>query len=503
MIQKVLYSNDKSTIRLIHNDIKKLWKPDIECNELFFTKLLYKFADYMKNHADKVIKATHKYKAEFYFKFYVITQSVRKPFTIYVGFNYIEYLNKSGFNYIIKSSELNDLKPFIQRILEEYLEYMEEFCEILKEKYEINNNLSDRKIVSLFERYILSEYKKSRELAYVQLSVTCDIHFKDSVNKGLFFNVIKNIKKEWYKVMVIENETVFFYPFNRNTQSIKRDIPKIRFYDKRADTKYRYFKRKKEGKKYYFLLKEFDDVTFSERFEYIDILSQEGKRFKEKLESEFYKALEDLKYVIRFELEFNQKALEKRFKTASFYDLQLSNKDIISNYLQEILDMETTEFKETVFHDLLTGKKEVIECKNVKVDTFSCSGDLLECFNQVIKYAQPLLNTTLKDYTPLSTNSMYSRLKRLRYKGMIKGYGSNIRVNQPYASLLDIYTHYLVYQTFLPNYDMTERVTVRERNVNTRSPTVRRGKARRGKEGEGGKNNGATVSSPRRHRALR
>jgi len=453
MIQKLLFSNDKSTVQLLPRNYKKWFKDiDFQANELSFMKFLYNFSDFMKNHADRVIKLTHKYKAEFYFKFFVVTQSVRKPFTIYIAFNYIEYLNKSGFNYIIKSSDYNDLKPFIQDIIENYIEYLEDFCKILKDKYEDNNNLNDRKLVSLMEKVLITEYKKSREVALVQLSVTCDIHFKDNYNKSLFFDVIKNLRKEHYKVMIVEDETVFFYPFNKNLQIIDKNIPKIRFYDKQKDTIYRYYKKKKQDK-HFFLLKEFDDVTFTERFEAVDILSQESK----KLEGDFIKALTSLNDTIRFELEFNKKAVKVKFKKTDFFKLNLDNEQIIFDYLKDIMDMKTTSFKDTVFHDLVTGFKEVATFNKSKINVFEVSGDITDRFNFIIKEAgflnritffTPLKNglSSLSDpYTGMSQNAISSKIKRLRHQGIVKGFGKGVILNQPYRSLLEVYNYYHVY----------------------------------------------------------
>ncbi len=461
LAKQIYISNDKSSVQLLPRNYKHWFRglTEFQSNQVAFSKLLYHFSKYMETVADKVIHLTHKYKSEFYFPYYQITQTRRIPFSVYINFNYIEFKNRSGFNYIKHRSDFEDLQLFIEEIINNYLESFESFLYYLDEKW---NDLKDskgfllskeydRKLIDLLRKDLFLEYRKSKEVAFVNISVTCDIHFGDSYSKNLFFDVVKNLKNEDYKVMVIEDETVFFYPFNKNLQIINRNIPKIRFYDKQKDTVFRYYKKRKAGN-HYFLLKSYDDVTALERFEAIDVYSQES----ELLDQDFGEALSFLNNVIRFELEFPKKSIKAIFKENNIYKIKLNNDKVISDYLNTLLDMQTTSFKDTIFYDQVTKEKVVINYHKIAFDELGSTGDVTEKFNFVVKNAEFLNRITfthsiingkskVDPYSKMSQNTIYSRVKRLRQDGVVRGHGKNIVLIQPYQALLSIYNHYYVY----------------------------------------------------------
>jgi len=411
---------------------------DLQSYDTSFSKIFHQFSQFMENKAEKVINMTHKYKSEYYFKFFMITQTRRIPFTIYINFNYIEYLNQCGFNYIIYLSEYEDLKPFVRDIIDEYMTLLDEFLSLFKDKWDdmdVFNTKYDRKLIKYFNELIIQEYKDTNQIALSQLSVTCDIHFNDSASKSIFFNAMSNIKKEHYKVMTVDDETIFFYPFNRNLQKLKKTIPKIRFYDKQKDTIFRYHKKRHAGQ-HYFLLKNYDDVSQMERFEAIDIYSQDSK----KLEKEFIEAFSFLHNTLRFELEWNKHAIKEEFGSRDFFTLDIDNQAIMERYLAFLIDMETVSYKDLIYHDSVTNYKKIIHYVRAKVSPLETTGDLTERFNFVVKNAHFLNRMAFET----SNNSVYSKVKRLRKKGVLSGYGKNVHLNEPYRSLLDLYNHYFV-----------------------------------------------------------
>jgi len=501
MIQKLLISNDKSIVKLLPQNSEKWFSGayDNIIRRNQFTFILNKFCDYMEDKVKKVSVISPKYKANFFYPYHVVTHMFQPPFSIVVVFNYIEYLNKCGFNYIIKSSTYEDLKPFVKDILDEYLDHLEEFCIVLKDKIEnkdpemLKAKLSHGDRLS-FIKHLFTEYIISKRTVLVNLSVTADFHFEDAYSKNLFFNTVKDLVPVGYKPMTVYDETVFFYPSNFNIRkpvklkvkdvnskkSKKKNVffndslPKIRFYDKQKDAIYRYYLKLYKGN-HFFFLKSYDDITNTEKFEAIDIYSQD----RDTLEWDFINALTSLDNTIRFEIEFSQAAAKKKFKSVDFFKLKLDNTQLIREYLVDLLDMESTFLKENIFRDCIRPKTKKTSSyldiytyfKKVNINLFSLSGDIRDKFEFVVKEAEFLnrltssvrlhskhLNVCSAAFDPntgLSQNAIYSKIKRLRGQGVVRGKGKNIILNQPYKSLLHIYNYYHVH-TLLVNLDKME-----------------------------------------------
>jgi len=360
----------------------------------------------------------------------MVTQMRKIPFGIYINFNYIEYLNQTGFNYIIHNSDYSDLKPFVRDIIDEYIKLLDEFLTLLKDKYEDKN---ERNYIEYFDKLLIREYKLSKEVALVNLSLTCDVHFSTPSEYDIFFDRVASLRKEDYKLNIWETETVLFVPWNRSLQIKPKNIPKIRFYDKQKDTCFRYYKKKKLGN-HYFLLKSYDDVNLMERFEAIDIYSQEAKT----LEQDFTKAYSSLDNTLRIEVEYNRKSIKQRFGHCDFFKLKIDNEADILDTVRNLFDMETVSFKDTIYHDQVTGFKEVVDHKKAQIDIMDCSGDLTEKFNFVIKNSE-FLNSIRHPSSDTSQSSVWSKLNRLRRKGVVTGRGKNTVLNDPYFDLLKIY----------------------------------------------------------------
>jgi hypothetical protein len=441
MIQKVLYSNDKSSVQILPNNFKDFFTNQLlQENLLVFSKFLNHFAHFMEGKADRVINMTHKYKTEYYFPYYVVVQNRRIQFNpklkvnfgIYINFNYIEYKNKSGFNYIKYDTEFDELENFVKDIKEEYLSLMEEFIVELAEKFEdMYKNEYSPEYVNLFYKQLFKEYQTSNNIALINLSVTADIHFEDKVSKYIFFDMVKNLRKENYKLMTVENETIFFYPFNRNLQILNKNVPKIRFYDKQKDTIFRYFKKKKDSNSS-FLMKSYDDVSMLERFQIVDLVSQDSK----KLETDFIEAYTDLNNTIRFEIEYGKKAVKECFKTNLLHDIKINNKQFTDKFLFDFLDMNSTEFKVTHFYDMVTKEKDVEKVK-VNFNELDYSGKLTDYYNFILKYHKVL--NTIESGNYRQDNSVRSHLKRMRKQGVFRGNGADVVLLQPYKNLLGIY----------------------------------------------------------------
>jgi len=489
MIKDIKYSNDKSSIQILPKNygcwfgkeefrkyLGKLSFKEFQDNEFPFRTIMYMFADYLKSNggADKVLKMTHKYKIEIYNKFYMISHSLRRPFGFYVNFNYIEYKNNSGFNYIIHCSEYDDLKPFVKDIILDYMDKLDQFLTLLKEEWSVIKDKKDLKydimVIKCIEKFLIKHYKINPLIALVSLSVTCDIHFKDHISKNVFFNNLKKIQQEKYKIMIIDNETVFLYPYNRNLQSYNKYIPKIRFYDKQKDTMFRYYlHKKKEGLS--LMIKDYEDFSVMERFSAIDIVSQE----KLTLDKDYIKAMKDLENTIRFEVDFPKHSIKKALGSNLFFDLNINNRKLLLDYLNNTLDFESTAFNVTVFHDLVTNEKEVVKYKNIKVSPLGCSGDLSSKYNFILKnydFLNKILSNiyvsekkviktgefikgsndqitkeiTIKNNLScdMTSNAVSSKLKRFRHRGVVRGNGRSVIILEPYRTLLDLHNYYFI-----------------------------------------------------------
>ena len=453
MIQKLLYSNDKSTVQVMPKNYKDWFSfgcPYWE-HSYAFSRFFFLFGKYMEGKASRVINSTHKYSVEFYFPYFMIRQLRRANsfvrngkecrsavFNFYIHFNYIQYLNKSGFNYIKYSSEFEELKPFVQDIIELYLSHLSDFVQQLHDKWDEltdskGNYLKDKYglgVVYLFERYVIDQFRDNSNVAISDLSVTLDIHFKDVVSKKIFFNAIKNLKQEHYKMFIVEDETVFLNPYNRIYEIKDKNYPKIRFYDKQKDLFYRY-KQKLKGEGY---LIGIEDKNLKRIFTMIDKFSHSEN--KKNLEQDFIEGYVFLNNVIRFEVDFGKKSLDVAFGNRNFNNFVLDNYTFLLDYLRKIMVQDTTTFVEK-YYDWKDMKYKQINFKDVTINSLDSSGDLTDKFNFVIKHAEFLNNPFSK-----SGNARYSKIRRFKKQGVFKGRGKNLMLNEPYRSLLDVFNHY-------------------------------------------------------------
>jgi len=444
MIQKLLYSNDKSTVQVMPENYKEWFSENCPYldNASAYSHLFYFFSKYMKSKANKVINRTHKYSVEFYFPYFMIRQLRRTNpnpvFNFYIHFNYIQYLNKSGFNYIKYNSEFEELKPFVQDIIEFYLFHLKEFVGVLYDKwYELTdskgNYISDKyniSIINLFKEHIIDNLNNSKEVAISNLSVTLDIHFDSVTSKKIFFNTIKNLRQEHYKMFIVEDETIFLYPFNRIYQIDDKNYPKIRFYDKQKDLFHR-FKKKLKEKGYLYIGEDEDSKAI---FELIDKISH--RRDKRLLEKDFIEGYQFLDNVLRFEVDFNKKSLDNSFGSRKLSEFRLNNYDFLIDYLNKLLNQETTSFSES-YYDWKDMEYKRRDFKDVIINQLGCSGDVTDKLNFVMKHAEFLNNPFNK-----SGDARYSKVRRFKEMGVFTGRGKNLVINQPYRSLLDIYNHY-------------------------------------------------------------
>jgi hypothetical protein len=458
----MLYSNDKSSVKLFPAN-HKAWFYDSNLIT-YSSKISHIFSAFFKfvEKKAKTVRIITKrdkksgnyfHTAEIVFPYFSISQRQEKPFGIYVHFNYIEYKNKAGFNYIKESTEYNQLKDFVTEIVYEYICYLEEFVEFLNKDMETTKYVFGRNDVLAFVALVINEYKKTKNIGLNQLSVTCDIHFVDTLSKAVFFNVISRIRKESYKTMIVDDETVFFYPYNHNIEQYDKSLPKVRFYDKQKDTLYRYFLKKKKGD-HILLTSSVDEFSMLERFECIDIASQELKD----LNSECAKAMNLTKDTLRFELEYSKKAVKRAFLTSNFYDININNMSYVNSYLVSFLDNETTSYKELLFHDTVSKEKQIANV-SAKINAFSESGQISEYFNFVIKEHEFLnrishgnvsgdevtAESIMQNENSATKVAIYHKISRFRKKGILHGRGKNVCLNEPYRSLLDIFNLYHYY----------------------------------------------------------
>jgi hypothetical protein len=465
MIKDRFYSNDKSTVQVLPKNYKNWFYKDKEAfqaNKISFGRLMYIFSKFMETKTMEVKHFLPKYKDEYYFKFFMISQQRKPPFGFWINFNYIQYLNNSGFNYIKESSEFLDLVPFIESIIEEYLGLMQEFIQEVRVNWDEikdseGNLISEqlfREDINLFEEYVFKSLLYSKEISLAELSITGDIHFSNSSAKNTFFDIISSVLKDNYKRHIVENETVYFNPFNKTLQKIDRNIPKIRFYDKQKDVIFNYFKKKdklrkqitKTKKEIDYFKEEPDDTKPFERFETVTILSHD----EENLETEFIDAYTFLQNTFRFEVDFFSKpSIRAKFGTTNIFKIKIEKMDnlaLLQEYLDYVLDVQTTSFKERYFYDMVTKEEKHHNYNKVKIDVLEDSGGLTEKFNIVIKDAEFLndLNSEVQVNkrnvsSDRSLNSIYSKKRRLRQEGIIKGFGKKCVLNEPYKSLLMLY----------------------------------------------------------------
>lgn len=459
MIKNYYISNDKSSAQLLPGNFKSWLNSKNElCAEITpISKIFNHFTVYMQDKCERYINITNKYKVEFYFKYFQITQYRRVPFTIYINFNYIQYKNQSGFNYIREDTEFYELREFLENIKDFYLNFLTNFIDLFEDKYDrlkdskniFFKDQYDRNVINIFKRHLLYEYMNSREFKYTNISVTCDFHFENPMYKNMYFSVIQLLQKDQYKNMRIDDETVFMAPFNHSLQIPNKNLPKIRFYDKQKDTIFRYY-RKKRGISKGFDNSSIEDLSMTERFDLLNVYSQESKE----LEIDFIDALGFLRNCLRFELEFPKSSLKKIFGNTNIYSLTIDNHQIIFDYLIDLLDSQYTSFTETKFYDQVTKEKEIIVYDKIYFDEIGCTGDVTEKFNFICKHSSFLNRVrNLRCYphnkkdceSGLSQNALYSKIKRFKKQGVLRGHGQNISLNQPYLALLGIYNHYYVY----------------------------------------------------------
>jgi len=457
MIKYRLIGNDKSGIKILPKNYKKWFSNSIYDGDLYqmyedgFSKIFFLFGKYMQDRfgKERVKHFSTKYKFEFYFPYFMVAQWRRKPFSIVINFNYLQYMNKSFFNHISKSHDFEDLKDFVKNMIDEYFFYIDTFLTILEDKWEEKMKGYDKKYLNIFRKLVLDELKSLEVVTLDNLSVTMDIHFDNPYIKNMFFNVVKNIEKDHYKTMTVSDETIFFYPYNRNLQIIDKSIPKLRFYDKQKDTVYKYYK-KKEGIKKVSVSDYSSESDKFRVFEEIDAYSQK----KATLEHDFNESIGFLNNTIRFEVDFGKKSFKQKFGKVNFFDFHLDNEAIIKEYLSELLDMQSSDLVEVIFYDQVTKEKKLARIKNI--NKFEASGDILNYYNLVIKHSEllNLINFKMIEYKDGKYNDTYfnrhpntinSQIMELRRDGILRGKGKNIVLNQPYGSLLDVFNHFYIY----------------------------------------------------------
>ncbi len=297
--------------------------------------------------------------------------------------------------------------------------------------------------------YILNQYRNNiKNITIHQLSVTFDIHFKTRMDKEVFFDSISTIQHEGYKQFKVQDETLFYYPWDFQKDCYTKRRPKIRFYDKQKDIKHRYMQKLKKVRAFDFAD---DDKEESRIFKNIDLESH-----KETLQEDFLKGYSFVNNTIRFEIDFNSVNLYLEFEELKLSKLNLNNMEIVNNYLGKLLDLETVSFEETLYYDQVTKERVVSKIRNCQIDTIDSSGDLTERFNLIIKHHKFLNNINYhlvgmhKQDTEMqmSSNALYSKIKRFRERGIISGRGKDVHLNEPYLSLLKLFNKYQTYDYF-------------------------------------------------------
>ena len=475
------YSNDKSSVRVMASNYSFLCNKNT-AEKIYidkpFSEYLHHFSKWCEEAKGITVRRfTYKRKFELDFPYFSASIIRKAPFSIIISFNYIQYLNESGFNYIQYCSEFDDLKPFvtscINHVISLLTEFYSDFCSKYDQVTDFNGILLKdkfvRKSLTYFNKHYISVLRKERVVDLCAFSVTLDIKFNNPEEKSIFFNSISTFSQPYYKGYRIDDETLYFFPYNKTLESAIKDLPVVRFYDKQKNLLYEYFKQRKifyrkdkalkklRNHQFSHIPVENDFMTFIENdtqlevFEAVTIASH--KQDYAKFEADFVKSYNFLDNVLRFEIDFKSiRAIRFMFKTSSFYDLHVDNETLINDYLYSFINQENVSYTEILFKDQLkqfdTEKfKYINHLTNICEDITDMS--LLRHYMSVTIKNQKLFNSILS-YRSMPTHALNCsktafsmRISRLRQKGVVSGRGSNISLNQPYShllSLLNLYT---------------------------------------------------------------
>jgi hypothetical protein len=418
-IKEMRFSIDKSTVCLIPMTKgykrKRVIPQDLNFWDKEFKEMFRDFYKHVESNFSGKGKLFHfsknvmnKWKFELHSKYYSIIQSMRYPYPIYIVFNYIKWCNNSPFNFIKENATTDKLKQFLNDIKITYTSILQYYI----------NNLND----THFKQFLLNTYvpllTKTEFYDIVEISVTCDIEFTDLIKKKAFFRSIRDHTEPFYKETRISDETLTFYPFNFNTQEMDHKLPKIIFYDKFADMQHIMKKKQLEVGEISYI---FGYEQHNKDYEIQDVICLNEDL---KLHTHFKEAQKWTQNVIRFELVFSKKALKYANRKMSNFDTNLYNLniDLQKTIIAKLSDMFPNHSPEMLntnyFHEAFLQ-----ECRNAKI--------------------------FLSEVNNMTTDARKSKLKRLKKKGVLRGYGNNIAVNEPYKSGMGIIQFYHTIGSFM------------------------------------------------------
>jgi len=445
--------NDKSTFGVYLREYKDFFNPkfDIEVLKEITTKL-NDFEKYLIENKiikeENVIRGTHK--TIFQFENCDIEMKRVRPFSVIFKINPIKIIHKSYFNYLRKNFSFGVTK---QLVLKRYKQYMS-----LLSRFIGKNNLKG----SLFyDDYFIR--LKEGVLRLLSLSVTMDKKFNSEIERRKIMILVEELNILKYLKYVIEKENIYFQPYNKNTVSNIKDLPRFRCYYKWLDLRklkkeihLKLLKGKRDSQEYRKIKRDFDKVKIYSNgllnfdlfeIEYRNKLKEFNESFNErldvkKLKKEYNQALYDLKNVLRFELEFGKESIKKFFSSNVVVDFnaKIDNKPYIHYAIKnKLIPMKKVSNRSIIKNFIKEKIKDYYkEIKEVRLDTLL---RVMQDYKDILL----LFPNTPMDIAKIlgkRTKVIYDDLRYLRKIEVIKGKGRNMVINYPYNQLLRLFVSY-------------------------------------------------------------
>lgn len=352
-----------------------------------------------------------------------IQWSKTAPFSVMFNVSPIPLVQGSVFNYFQYSHSVNMFKCCFEKIFVWFTTKYKEF-----QVFKSDTFVYDFEWIYIIENVLMYE-----------ISVTYDIKFKEYQAVNIILNHIREVdiigiikdKRGYDRNYDYElrafSRSLLFFPFNRITAKQVSSLPKYRFYEKMFDVYRLYAEEKRkirsESGDMVTKRKKFDYDASRGWFDYEEDLAETNFPNRsyyyasiDQLNSDLEVAKEDLKNVLRFEIELKNDGINQYrdlFKSDTFCKFDFSSKKVFLFFFQKFLEIREAQSLEDF-------PKEIREYSVI----LSQLG---------YPYAYISL-TTLK-----SIDSIKSIVKRLKLKRIVQGSGSHLRLVYPYNLLLSLY----------------------------------------------------------------